>query len=284
MVTIIDQFANLNIGYQTVTIGEVFISIIIIIAAIIIGRFISNKVKRQLHDVVSANNRELIVKSIYFAIIFAGLLIALPYLDLDLSGLLLAGGIFGIIIGFAGQNVFSNFISGIILIFERPIKIGDNIGIEDTLGTVEDIRILSTIIKTYDGIYTRIPNQTLFTANITNYVTNVARRFEYKIGIRYSDDAEKAMSVMWEIIKNHPFALKYPEPSIFVEDLGDNAVIISVRIWSPSLVWWDVRTELLWKIKKTIEENGIQIPFPQRTVWFPEGMKNDVIIKEKVKV
>lgn len=276
MVAIIDQFANINIGYQTVTIGEVFISILIIIVAIIIGKFISNRVKKQLYDHVSANDRELIVKSIYFAIIFAGLLIALPYLDLDLSGLLVAGGIFGIIIGFAGQNVFSNFISGIILIFEQPIKIGDNIGILDTLGTVEDIRILSTIIKTYDGIYTRIPNQTLFTANITNYVAHVARRFEYEVGIRYSDDADKAIQIIKGIISNHPFALKYPEPSIFVDRLGDNAVIISVRIWSPSSVWWDVRTELLWKIKKAIEENGIQVPFPQRTVWFPEGVKTQM--------
>lgn len=141
----------------------------------------------------------------------------------------------------------------------------------DTLGTVEDIRILSTIIKTYDGIYTRIPNQTLFTSNITNYVAHVARRFEYSVGIRYSDDADRAIEVIWKVINRHPFALKSPSPSIYVDELGDNAVILIVRIWAPSSEWWDVRTELLWKIKLALEENGIQIPFPQRTLWFPEG-------------
>ena len=73
------------------------------------------------------------------------------------------------------------------------------------------------------------------------------------------------------MISKHPFALKSPSPSIFVDELGDNGVILSVRIWSPSSEWWDVKTELLWKIKTALEEEGIQIPFPQRTVWFPEG-------------
>ena len=254
-----------------VTVLEVAIFAIIIIASLIFARVLTQKVRHSLPDRIPKNDREVISKALYFIVAGIGVIIALPYINVNLSGLFVAGGVFAIIIGFAGQNVFSNFIAGLILFVERPIKIGDNIGIEDVLGTVEDIRILSTIIKTYDGIYTRIPNFTIFTANITNHVAHVARRFEYNVGIRYQDDADLAMSVIRSVVEEHPFALKSPAPKIYVDELGDNAVIISVRIWAPSMVWWDVRTNLLWKIKVALEKSGIEIPFPQRTVWFPEG-------------
>jgi small-conductance mechanosensitive channel len=244
---------------------------IILVASFIIATVLSKKIRKGLSGRMSVNDREMTSKIVYFSIVIGGFLVALPHLNFDLSGLLIAGGFLSIILGLAGQTVIANFFSGLILFFEQPIKIGDNIGVGDTLGTVEDIRILSTIIKTYDGIYTRIPNQTLFTSNITNYVAHVARRFEYSVGIRYADDADRAAEVIWKVINEHPFALKSPSPSIFVDELGDNGVILSVRIWAPSSEWWDVRTELLWKIKVALEENGIQIPFPQRTLWFPEG-------------
>ncbi|WOF16385.1 mechanosensitive ion channel family protein [Methanoplanus sp. FWC-SCC4] len=269
---------EIPVGSDEVVLRDVLFFLTILFISFIIGTLLSKKIRKEINDKMPVNDRELIVKIIYFVIVVSGFLIALPYLNLDLSGLLVAGGIIGIVLGLAGQTVISNFFSGIIIFIEQPIKIGDNIGIGDILGTVQDIRILSTIIKTYDGIYTRVPNQTLFTSNITNFVAHIARRFEYIVGIRYQDDAEKAISVIKEMIYSHPFALKSPEPSVFVDDLGENGVNISVRIWAPSSVWWDVRTEMLWKIKVALEENGIEIPFPQRTVWFPEE-KDKIQIK-----
>lgn len=271
MADIIGVILQTPFGTDTLTLEKVLYFLIILIASFIIASLVSKKIKKELYGRIGGNEREMLSKIIYFVIVLVGFLVALPYLDIELSGLLIAGGFLSIIIGLAGQTVIANFFSGIILFIEQPIKIGDNIGVGETLGTVEDIRILSTIIKTYDGIYTRIPNQTLFTSNITNYVAHVARRFEYSVGIRYADDANRATEVIWKVINEHPFALKSPSPSIFVNELGDNGVILSVRIWSPSSEWWDVRTELLWKIKVALEEDGIQIPFPQRTLWFPAG-------------
>jgi len=259
-----------NISGTGVTVYELLLFILIIVVSFVLGQIISKKLRKDISGKIPVNDRELLIKIVYFTILIVGLIIALPYIDVDLSGILFAGGIIGIIIGFAGQNLFSNFISGIVIFIERPIKIGDNVGVGDVLGTVEDIRILSTIIKTYDGIYTRIPNLTIFSSNITNYVANVARRFEYTIEIRYRDDAELAMSVIRGVVESHPFALKHPAPLVFVESLGQNGVVIVVKIWAPSSVWWNVRTELLQTIKLAVEAEGIEIPFPQRTVWFPE--------------
>ncbi|MDD3933996.1 MAG: mechanosensitive ion channel family protein, partial [Methanoculleus sp.] len=175
--------------------------------------------------------------------------------------------------GFASQSVVSNLVSGLFLMFEHPIKIGDGINVAGVSGSVEDIRILSTIVKTHDGIFTRIPNEKVFTSNITNYVHNAARRFEYQISVRYEDDADAAIRIIKEVIWTHPFALKSPAPSVFVDNFGDDGVNLTAYIWAPARNWWDVRTSLLWQIKQKLEENGIEMPYPQRTVWFADELK-----------
>ncbi|MHC1626612.1 MAG: mechanosensitive ion channel family protein [Methanoculleaceae archaeon] len=271
---IIPDILHMEIGIGDVTVLAVIIFFAILLVSLLIARIVTMNVRRALHDRIPKNELELLIKVIYAVIAIVGLMFAMPYLPLaDLTGFFVAGGVIGIIIGFASQSVFSNFISGIFLIIERPIKIGDNVTVDTVTGTVEDIHILSTIIKSYDGIFMRIPNERVFTSVITNYVTHVARRFEYSIGIGYEDDADLAVRVIRETIEEHPFALRYPEPAVYVGSLGDNAVIISVRIWAPARLWWEVRTDLLWKIKVALEENGISIPFPQRTIWFPEELR-----------
>lgn len=255
------------------TTADLIIFFVILLSSLIIAKVISVNLKRRISDRMPESDKESLSKVISLIIIVVGILLALPYLKIDLSAIFVTGGLMAIVVGIAGQNFFSNAISGIILFFERPIKIGDNIGVGDITGTVEDIQILSTVIKTYDGIFTRIPNEKMFTAEIQNYVAHIVRRFEYTVGIRYEDNAELAANIIWEVINKHPFALKNPVPSIYVDELADNGVNLKIRIWSPSSVWWDVRTELLWKIKIALEENGIEIPFPQRTLWFAEELK-----------
>lgn len=158
---------------------------------------------------------------------------------------------------------------------ERPIRIGNTVNIGDITGIVEDIRIISTTLRTFDGFQVRIPNEKVFTANISNYVTNVVRRFEYDVGIRYSDDADKAITIIKELINFEPFALKNPEPLVWVSKLGDNAVNVNVKIWAPVSEWWALRTSMLWRIKKALEQQGIEIAFPQRVVWFGDQRQDN---------
>jgi len=132
-------------------------------------------------------------KMAYYTIIFIGFMVALPYVGFSLSGLLVAGGILGIVIGFASQTVVSNFISGIFLLIEKPMKVGDGVNIGDVSGVVES-------------------------------------------------------------------------PTIFVEELGESSVNITIKVWAPSSHWYGVYTEMLWKIKVALEKEGIEIPFPQRVV------------------
>ena len=254
--------------YGNVTVFDLLKVVVFLIIAVLIARVVVIYLRRSLKDRMSRDLMEIVIKVTYYTIIVIAVLFGLKNLQIELSGLLVAGGIIGIVIGFATQSIVGNLVSGLFLMVERPIKIGDQVNIDGTSGFVEDIHTVSTIIRTYGGLYVRIPNEKVFTNKITNYVANTARRFEYVVGIRYSDDADEAIEIIEDLIEEHPFALKYPSPQVFVDNLGDNAVNIIVKIWAPPTEWYDVKMEMLWKIKKGLEVNGIEIAFPQRTVWF----------------
>ncbi|MBC8414635.1 mechanosensitive ion channel family protein [bacterium] len=258
--------------YGDVTLFNLLTAVLIIFITGVMLKIITLNLRRHLKDTIDKSHLTLIIKLVKYTVVTVAIVSALPYLGINLSGLIVAGGITGLVIGFASQKIVSNLISGIFLMIERPIKIGQQINVDGVAGYVEDIHMFSTIIRTYDGLYVRVPNEKVFTSNIINYVANVVRRFEYVVGIRYSDDADRAIEIIKKIIDDHPLALKNPSPQAFVENLGDNAVNILVRIWGPATEWYSTKMELLWKIKRTLEENGIEIAFPQRTLWFADDL------------
>ncbi|WP_340817812.1 mechanosensitive ion channel family protein [Methanolobus sp. WCC4] len=261
---------------------QIFTILLILFFTVLLGKGITIYLQRTLKDKMDKEHLNILLKTIYYGlIVFAILGVIFPILNIDTSGLLVAGGVAGIVIGFASQSIVGNFISGVFLMIERPIKIGDQVNIDNKLGYVEDIKIISTIIRTYEGLYIRLPNETVFTTSITNYVANLARRFEYVVGIRYEDDADEAIRIIKELIDEQPYALVNPSPSVFVDNLGDNAVNISVRVWAPATEWYDLKMKLLWIIKKTLEENGIEIAFPQRTVWFASDLNTRNIVSDR---
>jgi len=250
-----------------VTVGDVFQFVLILSLTFLISKIITLYLRRSLKDKVSKDVGETIVKFFYYGTIIIVSISALNQMGIDLSGLLLAGGITGIILGFASQNIVGNLISGIFLMIEKPIKIGDQVEINKISGFVSDIRIISTFIRTYDGLLVRIPNQQVFTTNITNSVSYPVRRFDINFRIRYSDDADYAIELVKGLISKEPFALISPAPSVTVNELGENSVNLIARIWAPISEWATLKTELIWAIKKTLEENGIEIPLPQRDVY-----------------
>ncbi len=254
--------------FNDVTAGDLLISGGVLLATFAAVKLVSLYLRATLKERISQDNLEILVKVIYYGVIGIAFVYVLHVVGVNLSGLMVAGGFAGIVVGLASQSIVGNFISGLFLIIERPIKIGDQINVNDLIGYVEDIRIISTTIRTYDGLFVRIPNEKVFTSNIINYVNHVVRRFEYTVGIRYSDCADTAIDIIGKVIEEQPFALKRPSPQVFVDTMGDNAVNIIVRIWSPVSEWYGVKMKLLWKIKTALEQQGIEIAFPQRVIWF----------------
>lgn len=263
-----------EILYGGVTVLNLISGIAVLIGFILAARILSLYLRRLLREKINREQLEILIKLTYYTIIVLAFVTALPMLGVKLSGLLVAGGIVGLAIGFASQNIVENLLAGIILMLERPIKIGNGVNIDGMTGIVEDIQIMSTTLRSYDGLYIRLPNQKVLTANITNFVSNVARRVDYDIGIRYSDDADKAITLIKDFLDAQPMVLKNPEPIVFVSELGDSAVIIALRFWAPVTEWFGVKTQLLWKIKRLLEAEGIEIPFPQRVVWFANELNS----------
>lgn len=247
--------------------GDIIGACIVLIGTLIVAKFFSGIVNRMFTGKIEKNNIIFMQKLVRWAIYFIGFLVMSPLLHIDFSGLMVAGGIVAVAVGFASQNTLSNFVAGLLIMFERPVSISDNIKINGTQGYVEDIGLMSTTLRTYEGIYVRVPNETMFTSDITNYVAHVARRFEYLVSIRYSDDAAKAIEVIRGVIDKHPYALKSPSPDVYVDELGAHGVNLVVRIWSPSGYWWDARKDLLWKIFKALRAADIEIPFEQLVIW-----------------
>ncbi len=253
--------------YGSVTWLNLITALLIFIAALVIVKLLALQMRRTLKDKIDKEHLELLSKIVSYGVMVIAIIWIMPTVGIEPSGLLVAGGIVGLAIGFASQSIIGNLISGIFLMGERPAKIGDLVEIADELGIIEDIKIISTTIRTLEGNLTRIPNETVFTTNIINYTNTPVRRFEYTVGISYADDADQAMKIIKGLINGHPLALINPPPQVFVDVLGDNSVDIVVRIWSPSTEWFAVKMELLWKIKQGLDAAGIEIPFPQRVIW-----------------
>ncbi|RXA17416.1 mechanosensitive ion channel family protein [Methanosarcina sp. MSH10X1] len=262
-----------NTSKAPVTLGDLLKFVLILFLSIFLTKILTIYLRRSLKDKVSKDVGETLLKILYYGILIIVSISILPLIGLNPSALLVAGGVTGIILGFASQNIVGNLVSGFFLMVERPIKIGDQVEISGISGYVTDIRIISTLIRTYDGLLVRLPNQQVFTTNITNIVGHPVRRFEYTIRIRYSDDADAAIFLIKDLIDKEPFALLNPAPSVFVNDLGDSSVNLTVRIWAPVNEWFGIKTRILWNIKKTLEEYGIEIPLPQRIIRIQSDVK-----------
>ncbi|MDW7738523.1 MAG: mechanosensitive ion channel family protein [Bacillota bacterium] len=259
--------------YGRVTWLNLIVAVLIFFAGLIISRIFAVHLRRSLKDRMKKEQLEMLAKIVSYTVMVLAVIWIMPTVGIEPSGLMVAGGIVALAVGFASQSIISNLISGLFLMGERPVKIGDLVEIEGILGVVEDIHIISTSLRTLDGYFIRVPNEKVFTSSITNYSSSSVRRFEYSIGISYADDAEKAVNIIKQVIDEQPFALINPAPQVYVDSLGDNSVDIIVRIWAPTAVWFNLKMELLWKIKQAIESEGIEIPFPQRVIWYGEKGK-----------
>jgi small-conductance mechanosensitive channel len=252
-----------TIVFGTVTVLDLMIFALTILVAFVISRIVGIYLKKSLSDHIQKTELAKLIRVVQAAIILIGVYLGLPSFDVHIADLLIVGGTAGLVLAFATQKIASNFGSGIFLLAERPVKIGDNIRIEDISGAVEEIHILSTIVRTDDGVYVRIPNEKVFTSDIINYMANPARRFEYVLRIGYDHDTALAVRVITGLLEAHPYVLAHPGPAVFVSALEESGVQMKVQGWAPSPVYGMVRNELLGSIKSAMQEQGIETPSPR---------------------
>jgi small conductance mechanosensitive channel len=175
-------------------------------------------------------------------------------------------GAAGLAIGLALQGSLANFAGGVLILLFKPFKVGDYIEAQGYSGTVNEIQIFNTILKSLDNKTIIIPNGNLSNDCITNYSTEPLRRVDFVFGIGYEDDIKKAKEVLLTIIKSDSRVLKEPEPFVSIGELGDSSVNFTVRVWCNKEAYWDVYFDMFEKVKLEFDKQGISIPFPQRDV------------------
>ncbi|WP_115463194.1 mechanosensitive ion channel family protein [Winogradskyella aurantiaca] len=200
-----------------------------------------------------------------YAIIGFGFIFALSILGIDLSTFNLMAGALGLGIGFGLQTIISNFVSGLILIFERPILPGDSVEFNDLWGTVTKIGIRASVVNTYDGAEVIVPNNNLITNDLINWThSSKIRRMQINIGTSYSSDPNRVLEILSNAAKKHSAVLKDPEPQVLFMEFGESSLNFSLRYWVYFEDGFASKSDISIAIYNAFKEAQIEIPFPQR--------------------
>jgi small-conductance mechanosensitive channel len=218
----------------------------------------------------------------YFIIII-GFLIASSSIGLDLNRFTILIGALGVGIGFGLQDLVNNFISGLILIFERPIQVGDVVHFNDIEGRVTNIGIRSSRIKTWQGSEIIVPNGHLVSNDVINWTfSDKMRRIEIKVGVEYGCDVDQIKELLLGCAKADERIISNPEPMVIFRDFGESSLDFELRCWTNNFdLWFTISSELRFAINKTFEENNITIPFPQRDIYIKTPKKADLLEEKK---
>ncbi len=210
--------------------------------------------------------RDAVRKLVHYSLLTIGVLVALTTAGVDPRVFALLGGAFGIGIGFGLQNIVNNFVSGIILLFERPIKAGDTIVIENEWGTVKRIGLRSTVVETLDNSEIIVPNSLLISEKVTNWTLSTAMaRIVHPVGVAYGSDIGKVLEILHDAADAHPLSLEDPGPSAIFTGFGDSSLNFELRVWIADIKErLRVKSEIFQAIEKGLGKAGIEIPFPQR--------------------
>lgn len=209
-----------------------------------------------------------------FIILLIGTIIIIQSAGIDLTALTLVAGALGVGIGFGLQNITDNFISGVIILFEKPIKVGDRIDVGDVQGDVISISFRATTILTNDNISIIVPNSEFISSKVINWSHNDRNiRFRIPVGVSYNEDPDKIKKILLKVADNNPHVLKSPPPSVLFDAYGDSSLNFYLAVWTsthtdkPRIL----KSELYFEIFRIFKEENVEIPFPQRDIHIRTG-------------
>jgi small-conductance mechanosensitive channel len=255
---------------------------IFLLVALLLGVFwISARTKSFLFNTLLVNSG--LDRSLQYAIsqivsnivLVVGVFIVLDNTGIHLGTLAVFAGAVGVGIGFGLQNIASNFISGLVILAERPITIGDRVEVAGITGQVQQIRARSTVILTNDNITMIVPNTKFIDSPVTNWTYGDPRvRFRIPIGVAYGSDLEKVRNALVEVARENSNVLPQPEPTVFLETFGESSINLELVVWSKEMSYRPrrFRSDLNFAIAEKLRETGIEIPGPQRDLHFRDGV------------
>ncbi|TVQ89510.1 MAG: mechanosensitive ion channel family protein [Bacteroidetes bacterium] len=258
-----ENFVEFLVDYGPKVLGAI---VVLIIGLWIIGR-ISKLLKKSFdRREMDASLRSFLVSMIGVLLKVLLVISVMSMVGIAVTSFIAILGAAGLAVGLALSGTLQNFAGGVILLLFKPFKVGDFITAEGYSGTVEEIQIFVTFLKTPQNVTIIIPNSGLATNSLTNFSAKPIRRVDWSFGIAYGDSYDKAKEVLLKLIQEDDRILKDPEPFIALGELADSSVEITTRVWVNAADFWGVFFDMNEKVYKAFEKEGINIPFPQMDV------------------
>lgn len=268
-----EKFVEAISAWFVVAIPNLIAAILILIVGLMLAGWAGRTARRWIeHDNRIDPTLGTVLGSLArYGITLVVLVAVLGQLGFQTTSLIAALGAAGLAIGLALQNTLSNIAAGFMLLWLRPFRQGDYIESPAATGTVKEVGLFATELRTWDGIYKFVPNAELWNKQITNYSRYDTRLVDLSFGIAYDDDVAKAREVLLGMAQEDPRTLDTPAaPITFVDNLGDSAVVVALRLWVPNTDYWNVKRDLTEEGKTRLESAGMSIPFPQIDVHYPD--------------
>jgi len=257
-------------GFVKISLGDVLALVATIWVAFLVSRFLRFVLEEDIYPRLPMGRGMpyAISSLLHYAILLLGFLLAVAAMGLDLNKVTLLTGAFGVGVGFGLQAIVNNFVSGLILLFERPIQVGDAIQMADLDGEVRRIGIRSTTVHTWRGAEVIVPNATLISGTLTNWtLSDRTRRLEVPVGVAYGVDPERVLKLLSDVASAIPGVLANPAPVALFQGFGDSALNFELRAWTDHFEeWGSVRSRIVVAVNNRLKAEGIEVPFPQRDV------------------
>ena len=231
---------------------------------------LAGSVRRIVQKAAEKSNRfselleQFMIKISFRAVMIIGLVVALGTVGINVAALLTVIGGASFIIAFALQDTLSNFAAGIMLLIYRPFDVGDVVEVGGVSGKIDQVSLVSTMIRTFDNKVVLVPNKNVWGQIITNSSSSRVRRVDMIFGIGYSDDTEKAKEILTKIVEDHELVLDKPTPTIQLHELADSSVNFICRPWVKTPDYWQVHWDVTQRVKAEFDKSGISIPFPHQ--------------------
>lgn len=261
-------FPIFTVKETPVTLSSLLMFVLVMAAFVVASRVI---VRRLLIGVLSRTKideglRYTFTRIMHYTMLVIGAVVGFQFIGIDLSGLLIVLGFLSVGIGFGLQNLTSNFISGLILLFERPIKVGDRITVGDTEGDVVEIKMRSTTVRSLNNIAIIVPNSDFVSSKVVNWSYGDPKvRLDVDVGVAYSSDLDTVIRSLHEVADENADILKMPKPEVLFMEFGDSSWNMRLRVWlDDPKKYLIVRSALNSGIVRKFRANGVEIPFPQR--------------------
>jgi small-conductance mechanosensitive channel len=267
--------AELTLGTLSVSLGALVSFALTVWLSFVVSRFVRFALEEDVFPRVQMTRGVPYALSnlIHYSLLFVGFLFALAAMGVDLDKFTLLAGAFGVGIGFGMQNIVNNFISGLILLFERPIQVGDFVQLASASGEVRRIGIRSSTIRTAEGADVIVPNGDFVSSSVINWtLTDRLRRIDVPVGVAYGSDPEQVLALLRAVAGAHPYIVEAPKSVALFTGFGDSALTFELRAWTDHFDQWvATRSELAVAINAKLAAAGIGVPFPQRDVTLVAG-------------